>query len=152
MNDLAGLDWSSTVQIKPSKPQQRIPQSISSLPLVRHASPVLSKPAGTPVFPSGAPALSANSSRSDTFSNLIASSSTKSATASMSLQERQKRLVAEKARQKIDQDEAYHSQDGRIWDQLGSGRETPVVVCDRLLAYTPGRRLTGALALRNLSL
>ncbi|KAI9721687.1 MAG: hypothetical protein M1828_005055 [Chrysothrix sp. TS-e1954] len=131
MDDLSGLTWSSSPQASSAKPTPQIP------PLRPTPSPSLSR-TGTPVsaLQSGSNARVTSSSsaaartgtHNDSFANLLGPQPVKGANG-VSLQERQKQLLAEKARQAEAQTGGYHDQyrtnDNSFWEGLGSGRGTP---------------------------
>ncbi|KAI9664257.1 MAG: hypothetical protein M1831_002436 [Alyxoria varia] len=99
MNDLAGLNWSSG----PSKADPGPPNP-----------PIRATPSPTPS--------TAAKGKDDTFANLLGPKQTKSQ--QVSLQERQRQLVADRSKQSLGQKQnGYNSQD---WDILESGRGTPV--------------------------
>src|SRR3954447_352495 len=125
MDDLSGLDWTSSNPRTTKKPppasssstfatlRPTPPASGRSTPLVGGASNPSSKP-GTPA--------------NDTFSNLVTFSSSNSSK-NLSLQEQQKRLLQQKAEQEIARrkqiNEQYKGDDEHFWNNLGSGRSTP---------------------------
>ncbi|KAI0471755.1 hypothetical protein GGR56DRAFT_667615 [Xylariaceae sp. FL0804] len=126
MDDLNGLDWSSTNSNKGSKPQPMNPMNPPSFypPLRPTPSPQPSARA-TPLSgqPSGAAASRPPSKpAADSFSNLVNFGGSKS-TANLSLRERQEQLAAEKRQKEEEQRKQLHSQygGGQFWDNLGQG-------------------------------
>lgn len=128
MNDLADLNWdnkpanSLSNRTNPPFPVTRAVQA-SAPPLSRNTTP--------PTFPlSGrstpAPPASQNvkTSAQDSFASLLSSNAKKPA--ALSLQERQKQLLEEKARQLHEtyNDKSYVN-DASFFEGLGSGRSTP---------------------------
>lgn len=115
MNDLSGLSWvaSSTNSAKTA-----VSSSNS-----RQGTPLSAQSSGGGVLNSSGNGLTTKAS-TNTFENLLAP---KSNPTSLSLQERQKQLIAERARQAAEQ-EKRHAQEAQFWEGLGSGRGTPVSV------------------------
>lgn len=128
MDDLSGLDWSSTSQPQTTKQQHALPTltTINSIP--RNASPFSAKAQTLSSLGNGVRYTTAKSTGLDSFSGLLGSASSKTPSASMSLQERQKLLIAEKTRQAARNDTAYSPNDASFWNELGSGRASPAVV------------------------
>ncbi|KAI9712375.1 MAG: hypothetical protein M1820_001588 [Bogoriella megaspora] len=134
MNDLSGLQWQDTSNKNSTTSNTRAPAA--GLPL--QPTPPVSRGA-TPQSGSLSVNLPGNSSASkssaripspanDSFASLLSSKPAKSPN-HLSLQERQKQLQEEKARQQADQQKQYQSQFGinniDVWENLGSGKGTP---------------------------
>ena len=125
MDDLSGLDWTSSNPQTSKKPP---PASSSSIFATLRPTPPdsgRSTPLGGGVSnPPSKPGTPAN----DTFSNLVTFSSSNSSK-NISLQEQQKRLLQRKAEQEIARrkqiNEQYKGDDEHFWNNLGSGRSTP---------------------------
>ncbi|GAB7346989.1 hypothetical protein MBLNU459_g3142t2 [Dothideomycetes sp. NU459] len=135
MDDLLNADWNApqsttTAAAKPyNNPLSSYPglrpspsPSLSNLPTPQH----LSRPSSALNATKGP--FKAPSPANDSFSNLLSLNANKP-TGSLSLQERQKQLLAEKKKQEEEQRARYAAQfgasDARIWDNLGSGKATP---------------------------
>lgn len=129
MNDLSDLNWDNKPinpllsRTNPQFPVTR-PNVASAPPLSRHTTP--------PTFPSSGRVTPASTSQAtakapvqDSFASLLSSSNTKK-TVPLSLAERQKQLLEEKARQQQPKlnGNTYVS-DETFWEGLGSGRNTP---------------------------
>ena len=128
MDDLSGLDWASSHAQNAKKPPP--PSSSSAFAALWPTPPVSGR--STPLNGSltnqpSKPGTPAN----DTFSNLVAFSSSASGK-DLSLQERQKILLQQKAEQEIalrkKLNEQYKGDDEHFWNNLGSGRSTPAPV------------------------
>jgi hypothetical protein len=137
MDDLAGLDWSQPAK-KPSNTPAAFPpyrqsptpqQSGRSSPFVglpaQQAGARVS-PATTAAFkPPSKPATPAN----DSFAGLVSINSGKTATSSLSLQERQKQIQEQKLKQEAERrkqyDATFGGADSSHWNTLGSGKSTP---------------------------
>lgn len=137
MNDLAGLDWNSAASApNPQRTQSHSQAQYSafkapSLPSIpRQSTPLSAQTSGA------TPKLNPRSNGSfkaqghDSFASLLGPSVSKTPSSSVTLQERQKQLLAEKAKQPLGQAVAsnvpYHATDAHFWEGLGSGRGTPV--------------------------
>ncbi|PVI00465.1 hypothetical protein DM02DRAFT_655440 [Periconia macrospinosa] len=134
MDDLAGLDWSASSKPQPSTTPSALP------PFRQNPTPQLSG-RSTPLSAqqSGAGAISAGSRNfkapskpatpaNDSFASLVSLNTSKPATSNLSLQERQKQLQEEKARQEAQRNKQYdnhYGTDTKFWDSLGSGKSTP---------------------------
>ncbi|KAI1495626.1 hypothetical protein F5X99DRAFT_115631 [Biscogniauxia marginata] len=124
MDDLSGLDWSST---KGTKPQPTKPVNAPSFYPTLRPSPS-PQPSGrsTPLSTqaSGVTAPKPNTSKpaTDSFSNLVSFGSGKT-NANLSLKERQEQLAAEKRRKEEEQRKKLQSQygGGQFWDSLAQG-------------------------------
>lgn len=130
MDDLSGLDWSSSKSTAPNnKPPIAHPQPISYPSLQPTPSPFTSG-RNTPLSAQGSGALGAAGSRpptqkpaQDSFGSLLGFTGTKkSATANLSLREQQERLEVEKRRKEEERRKQAQAQfgDGQFWDTLGS--------------------------------
>ncbi|KKY29518.1 putative uba domain-containing protein [Diaporthe ampelina] len=133
MDDLAGMDWSSTSSTSnQKKPPMNSSSAFASFPSLQPTPSPVNSGRNTPLSSHASGQLSAAGSKAsapaptkpahDAFSNLMATSSAKS-TAKLSLAERQKQLEAEKLKKlqerKQQQSAAYG--DGQFWDALGQG-------------------------------
>lgn len=122
MDDLSGLDWSS----KPQDQKKPAPLgSASAFAALRPTPPISGR--STPLNgiisrPSSKPATPAN----DSFSNLVSFTSAAS-NKNLSLQEQQKILLDQKAKQESTKlGVQYNGANEQFWDILGSGRSTPL--------------------------
>ena len=133
MDDLAGLDWNSS---KPTPSQK--PSTANYYPSLRPTVPNSgrSTPATQGLFnltkPSSSVPPRSNSSTpaNDSFASLVSFKSAQSA-ANLSLQEQQRRLEEQNAKQHRQPDTlvtGIGSDDGAFLDKLGSGRTTPNMV------------------------
>jgi hypothetical protein len=138
MDDLAGLDWSQPAK-KPAvnTPAAFLPYRQSPTPQLSGRSTPLStlsaqqSGAGAsfggsqPFKAPSKPATPAN----DSFAGLVSSNRSKAPTSNLSLQERQKQILEEKARQEAEKrkqwDTTFGGADSKHWDTLGSGKSTP---------------------------
>lgn len=134
MDDLAGMDWSTSTSSASNqkKPPMNSSSAFASFPSLQPTPSPVNSGRNTPLSSHASGQLSAAGSKApaaaptkpahDAFSNLMATSSAKS-TAKLSLAERQKQLEAEKLRKlqerKQQQSAAYG--DGQFWDALGQG-------------------------------
>lgn len=124
MDDLNGLDWSSTsTNSKPTVPQGT-GNYYTSVPVLRPTPPPQSSGRNTPLS-ANTSGLSKSfappkSSTPDSFANLVSFGSAKSNT--LTLQEQQAKLQAEKAKQETEKRRQYESQYGNhnAWEGLGS--------------------------------
>jgi hypothetical protein len=138
MDDLAGLDWSqpakkptaNTPAAFPAFRQSPTPQlSGRSTPLstlsAQRSGAGASFGSSQPFKAASKPATPAN----DSFAGLVSSNRPKAPTSSLSLQERQKQVQEEKARQEAEKrkqwDTTFGGADSTHWDTLGSGKSTP---------------------------
>lgn len=137
MDDLAGLDWSQPSKKAANTPaafppfrQSPTPQlsgrstPLSTLPIQlsgARASPVGGQPFKAP----SKPATPAN----DSFASLVSGNKNKPQASGLSLQERQRQLEEEKARQEAERrgqyDTSFGGADSKHWSTLGSGKSTP---------------------------
>jgi hypothetical protein len=137
MDDLNGLDWSqpakkaaNTPAAFPSFRQSPTPQlsgrstPLSSLP-VQQSGPRVSPAATHPFKPPSKPATPAN----DSFASLVSGNKSKAPASSLSLQERQNQIQAEKLRLEAERrkhfDTTFGTADSTAWDTLGSSKSTP---------------------------
>ena len=125
MDDLSGLEWTSS---NPQNSKQLPLSSSSAFATLRPTPPASGR--STPLNGSlSNPASKPGTPANDTFSNLVAFSSPTSGK-NLSLQEQQKRLLKQKAEQELARrkqlDEQYKGDDEHFWNNLGSGRSTPV--------------------------
>lgn len=134
MDDLAGMDWSTSTSSNSNqkKPPMNSSSAFASFPSLQPTPSPVNSGRNTPLSShasgqlsgagSKAPAAAPTKPAHDAFSNLMATSAAKS-TAKMSLAERQKQLEAEKLKKlqerKQQQSAAYG--DGHFWDALGQG-------------------------------
>jgi tetratricopeptide (TPR) repeat protein len=125
MDDLSGLDWTSSISQNARKAP--LPSSSSAFAALRPTPPVSGRSTplnGSLSNPPSKPGTPAN----DTFSSLVAFSSSTSGK-NLSLQEHQKRLLQQKAEQETARrkqlNEQYKGDDEHFWNNLGSGRSTP---------------------------
>jgi hypothetical protein len=134
MDDLSGLDWSATSKPAAKPPaafppfrQTPTPQFSGRLtPLSAQQSGAGSISSVNRTFkPPSKPATPAN----DSFAGLVSLNNSKVSTSSLTLQERQKQIQEEKARQEAERRKQYNTQFGapesKFWDTLGSGKNTP---------------------------
>lgn len=126
MDDLSGLDWTPTTSnnTKPT-PSFYPPRRQSPAPLLSgRSTPLSAQPSGHGLKTSSKPTTPSN----DSFSSLLSLNSSK-ASNNLSLQERQKQLLEEKARQEAERKKQYDSQfgthDAHFWEALGNGKATP---------------------------
>lgn len=140
MNDLAGLDWnsssSSASKLNQSQPQSQAQYSafkpaVSTTSIPRISTPVSSQVSGTASRLPARTNVSAKGQGLDSFASLLGPSAAKTPPTTLSLQERQKQVLADKTRQSVGQvskpSNSYHATDAHFWEGLGSGRDTPTV-------------------------
>ncbi|KAK8032241.1 hypothetical protein PG990_001975 [Apiospora arundinis] len=130
MDDLSGLDWSSTKSAqgtnKPNLTTMNSQGSGSFYPSLRPSpSPQVTgrnTPMSTQGSGMGAPKPAAAKAGMDSFSNLVNFGGAKS-NANLSLRERQEQMEAEKKRKAEEQKKQMQSQygNGKFWDSLGQG-------------------------------
>ncbi|RYP74076.1 hypothetical protein DL769_004093 [Monosporascus sp. CRB-8-3] len=131
MDDLSGLDWSSTTN--PGKSTANPPNNStnppSTYPFLRptpspHASS-RSTPLSTQTSGLAAPKSTTSKPAADSFSNLVNFGGAKS-NANLSLRERQQQLEAEKRQKEEEERKKLQSQygGGQFWDALGQGSST----------------------------
>ncbi|KUI71577.1 UBA domain-containing protein 7 [Cytospora mali] len=133
MDDLAGMDWSTSASnTSQKKPPMNTTSAFASFPSLQPTPSPFASGRNTPLSAntSGqvaggfnkAPTPAATKPAKDAFSNLISMSSAKS-TANMSLAERQKQLEAEKLKklQEKQKQQAAAYGDGQFWDTLAQG-------------------------------
>lgn len=128
MDDIAGLKWTSTPAANSQKPAPLTSNysAFSSLkptpPTSGRASP-LNQPSSQPPSKPATPA-------NDSFASLVGFNSSGSGTKNLSLQEQQKRLLESKLKQQQANaqkvQDQYAGGDEQFWNNLGSGRGTPV--------------------------
>jgi len=129
MNDLSGLSWDNKQSALPLRSQSTVPVTRPSfpLPLSRGPTPLPSQLSGS-ILPASSGPKPTTPAAQDSFASLLGSSSTKKIN-SLSLQERQKQLLEEKARQTqsipIKASNGHFGGDETFWNGLGSGRSTP---------------------------
>ncbi|KAF3479453.1 UBA/TS-N domain protein [Arthroderma uncinatum] len=143
MDDLSGLSWSQN-----SAPGKNVPtnplSSVSTLhptpPLSGRSSPFPPQSAANNRTPSSKPTTSSN----DSFANLLNFQSTNS-TKNLSLAERQKQLVEQRAREERERQEKLKAQYGgvndQIWDSLeksGAGQSAPPAQLGGVISQTSG--------------
>ncbi|KAK1770415.1 hypothetical protein QBC33DRAFT_527957 [Phialemonium atrogriseum] len=123
MDDLTGLDWSSSNAQKPNKPPL-MSSSNAFYPSLRPTPSPLNSGRNTPLSTQGSGNVAikppAQKPAQDSFSNLVNFGSSKS-NANLSLREQQERLEAEKRRKEEEKrkEANAHYGDGRFWDTLG---------------------------------
>ena len=122
MDDLNGLQWTSNnATNKPPPMSSSIYQAMRATPPISGRSTPLAGPASKP---SSKPATPAN----DSFANLVSFSSAGNSK-NLTLQEQQKRLLEERARQQASTGQKMNAPfvgvTDQIWNNLGSGRSTP---------------------------
>jgi hypothetical protein len=123
MDDLSGLSWNSNNTGNP--PRANPSSAFSGLQRPTNQSPSLSG-RSTPLSGHGSnaqPKPAAPAPGGDSFANLLGGMN-KSKQSNLSLQERQKQLLAEKARQD-EEKRKRDAQESQFWDQLGTGTSTP---------------------------
>ncbi|KAI4939449.1 uncharacterized protein J4E92_000734 [Alternaria infectoria] len=137
MDDLAGLDWSQPAKKPANTPAAFPPFRQSPTPQLSGRSTPLStlsaQQSGLGAGSGGAqqfkvpskPATPAN----DSFAGLVSSNKAKAPANNLSLQERQKQIQEEKARQEAEKrkqwDTTFGAAESTHWDTLGSGKSTP---------------------------
>ncbi|KAI0009566.1 hypothetical protein F4779DRAFT_364407 [Xylariaceae sp. FL0662B] len=130
MDDLSGLDWSSTSKEKGTKLPAMNPMSPPSFYPTLHPTPS-PQPSGrsTPLSTqgSGFTATKPNTSKpaTDSFSNLVNFGGGKS-NANLSLRERQEQLAAQRRQKEEEERQKLQSQygGGQFWDNIGQGSGT----------------------------
>lgn len=135
MDDLAGMDWSTSASSNTNaqkKPPMNPSSAFASLPALQPTPSPFASGRNTPLSSNAsgnvasgafkAPAAAASKPAQDAFSNLMAMSSTKT-NANMSLAERQKQLEAEKLKklQERQKQQSATYGEGQFWDTLGQG-------------------------------
>ncbi|KAL6154778.1 auxilin-like clathrin-binding protein required for normal clathrin function [Exserohilum turcicum] len=152
MDDLAGLDWSQPAK-KPataSTPAALPPFRQSPTPQLSGRSTPLStlsaQPSGLGASLSGNQPLKALSKPAtpagDSFASLVSSNKPKDSTNNLSLQERQKQIQAEKARQEAEKQKqwetAFGGADSKHWDTLGgNSTQGPAITAAPRLSNNP---------------
>ncbi|KAF2841322.1 hypothetical protein M501DRAFT_1014127 [Patellaria atrata CBS 101060] len=143
MNDLSGLDWSSTS----NNTSNTANKTNSSFPSLRpspspsfsgRSTPLSTQASGNPTIQRSKPSTPAN----DSFASLLGPTVAKP-TANLSLQERQRQLLEEKAKQEEEQRKRYGAQDSQFWDKLGGGGTTQGVISP-ISAPSPGNNTLSA--------
>ncbi|EON63047.1 hypothetical protein W97_02274 [Coniosporium apollinis CBS 100218] len=133
MDDLSGLDWSSsttnTAQNKatPSYPALRPTPPLPSLS--GRSTPLSAQPSGNTAsaFRAIKPPSKPSTPAADSFAGLLSSNAAKTG-AGLSMQERQRQLLEEKARQEEERRRKFDSHFGAHdahWDSLGRGKSIP---------------------------
>ncbi|KAF1954152.1 hypothetical protein CC80DRAFT_526869 [Byssothecium circinans] len=134
MDDLAGLDWSAPAKQQPSNTPTAFPalRQTPTPQLSGRSTPLSAQQSGAGALSTGNRAFKAPSKpatpANDSFAGLVSLNSSKAATSNLSLQERQKQLQEEKARQEAQRNKQYDTHfgtDAKFWDTLGSGKNTP---------------------------
>jgi hypothetical protein len=135
MDDLSGLEWSSSNATASNRPPPTNPPS-SFYPSLRPTPSPLGSGRNTPLSVQGsgsfgskppAPKPTGQKPAQDSFSSLLSFGAAKN-TANLSLKEQQERLQAEKLRKEEERRKQAQAQygDGQFWDTLGSNRSTPL--------------------------
>ncbi|KAF2095989.1 hypothetical protein NA57DRAFT_43372 [Rhizodiscina lignyota] len=136
MDDLSGLDWSSSSSANKSNASQSSAPTFS-YPSMKPTSPPPLSGRSTPLSlsaqASGRPASNAPSKSTtpanDSFSSLLSRNNAAKQNANLSMQERQKQLLEEKARQEEERrkklDHQFGANDNTFWENIGSGKSTP---------------------------
>ena len=138
MDDLSGLDWSSSSN-STSKPSAG---AGNYYPTLRPTPPPQLSGRSTPLSAQGSgapkPFPPPKAAAPDSFSNLVSFGSSKNAT--LTLQEQQQRLQAQKKKQEEDKRKQYESQfgSGQFWDGLGNKTSTPPPATSR--SATPANK------------
>ena len=159
MDELSGLDWTSSSNPSANKPPVMNSASFypglrSTPPLSGRSTPLSAQPSGKPNNTSviSAGLSKASTPTNDSFANLVSFQASQP-TKSLSLQEQQRRLQEQKAKQEDDRkrqlDAHFGARDTQFWDRLEDGRATS----DRLTSpptYTGtdeygGRKLSNAI-------
>ena len=135
MDELSGIDWTSSSNPSASKPP--VMNSASFYPALRPTPPLSGRSTPLSGQPSGKPSSTnfnasgfskASTPTNDSFANLVSFQASQP-TKSLSLQDQQKILQEQKAKQDEDRmkqlDAHFGAQDKGIWDRLGAGRATP---------------------------
>ncbi|KAB8303979.1 hypothetical protein EYC80_005332 [Monilinia laxa] len=121
MDDLNGLDWSATSNIKPNKVS---PGTANYYPALRPTPSPANSGRNTPLSTQGSGALKSlapsKTTATDSFSNLVSFGSSKTNT--LTLQQQQAKLQEEKRRKEEEQNRQYDAQFGnaQFWDGLGN--------------------------------
>lgn len=132
MNDLSGLNWDNKPSTSvPARNLSQIPVTRQNpVPVSRTISPLSFQGSGRNTPASGAQQNNKPASQ-DSFASLLGPSSTKKA-GTLTLQERQKQLQEERARQATGQapsgGAAHYAGDEKFWEGLGSRRSTPAQI------------------------
>lgn len=135
MDDLSSVDWAPSKPLPAGRPH---PPALSNYyPLLRPTPPVSGQstpsvyppPAGVGQLPKNVPPRSSGATpANDSFANLVTFSGQPS-TKNLSLQDQQKRLQEERAKQEAEQRRQFDARFGSVqaasWDTLGDGRTTP---------------------------
>ncbi|KAI4259920.1 MAG: hypothetical protein L6R42_004325 [Xanthoria sp. 1 TBL-2021] len=128
MDDLSGLNWTSSGPDKPKAPSfNQVPSypSLRPTPPISGRSSPFPAPQQTKPPPSGIARSSTSTPANDSFANLV-SFSAANGNSTLSLQEQQKRLQEERARQYQGNNASQSGQqDEEFWEKLGSGTSTP---------------------------
>jgi len=139
MNDLAGLDWNSSTPTPPNPQRSQVQSQAQysafrapSLPSIlrQQTTPLPLQNPATTSRPNPRSISSAKAQGHDSFASLLGASASRTTSSTLSLQERQKQLLAERNKQPLSTISAshvsYHATDAHFWEGLGSGRGTPV--------------------------
>ncbi|KAK3061952.1 hypothetical protein LTS18_005117, partial [Coniosporium uncinatum] len=137
MDDLSGLDWSSTTQNTTAPTAMKANYNYPSLrptpspSLSGRTTPLSAQPSGNiaRITANVKPPQSKGSTPvNDSFSGLLSLNSSKT-TNNLTLQARQKQLLEEKARQQAEQqkrhDAQYGAQNAAFWDSVDKGKAAP---------------------------
>lgn len=135
MDDLSGLNWSSSTSQDASK--KPVMNSGSLFSNIRPSPPISGRSTPLSIRPSSALAPSSNppskpaTPANDSFSNLV-SFGAASSNKNLSLAEQQKRLQEQKTQQEATRRKLaasqYEVKDSTFWENLGSGKSTPARV------------------------
>lgn len=127
MDDLSGLDWSSTSSAKGNKPPPMNPTSPPSFyPTLRPTPSPQPSGRSTPLSTQGsgftAPKPTTSKPATDSFSGLVSFGGSKS-NANLSLRERQEQIEAQKRQKQEEERRKLQSQygGGHFWDNVGQG-------------------------------
>ncbi|KAL8643318.1 MAG: hypothetical protein Q9226_008408, partial [Calogaya cf. arnoldii] len=128
MDDLSGLNWASSGPDKPKAPSYSQAPSYPTLrptpPISGRSSP-FSAPQQIKPWSSGIARSNASTPTNDSFANLV-SFNAANGNKTLSLQEQQRRLQEERARQHRGSSISRTGQpDDEFWEKLGSGTSTP---------------------------
>jgi len=128
MDDLSSLDWNSKSSNPPARQTNATINTIT--PSFRATPPIQPSLAGLTPQAASRPSSSLNASKlptksvspaNDSFANLLSINSAKNQN-NLTLQDRQKQLLAERQRQ-IQEQQQRQTQEARFWDQIGTGKQ-----------------------------
>lgn len=135
MDELSGLDWTSSSNASANKPP--VMNSASFYPPLRPTPPLSGRSTPLTAQPSGKPSnISSNASglgkvstpTNDSFANLVSFQASQT-TKGLSLQEQQRILLEQKLKHEENRkkqiDAQFGQHDAQFWDRLGDGRATP---------------------------